>query len=243
MKTIQIVTPQNVLIEHELANVVMRGLAFAIDQIVMFVTIIFLFILLGALGFNDDFLQLMIFVIVLPLYFLYSLLFETYNYGQTVGKLMVGVKVRLVDGNEITFTAAATRWLMRIPDIFVSAGSLAALMISSTERSQRFGDILAGTIVIRQTPASSISLASLLNISTVENYEPKYPQVVQLKEKDVVTIKQTLVRAKKYNNQAHREAVNQLVNKLKAILDIEKVDQTSAEFLRTLIKDYIVLTR
>ena len=243
MKTIQIVTPQNVLIEHELANVVMRGLAFAIDQIVMFVTIIFLFILLGAFGFDGDFLQLMIFVIVLPLYFLYALLFETYNYGQTVGKLMVGVKVRLVDGNEITFSAAATRWLMRIPDIFVSAGSLAALMISSTERSQRFGDILAGTIVIRQTPASSISLASLLNISTVENYEPKYPQVVQLKEKDVVTIKQTLVRAKKYNNEAHREAVHHLVNKLKAMLDIEKVDQPSAEFLRTLIKDYIVLTR
>ena len=243
MKTIQIVTPQNVLIEHELANVVMRGLAFAIDQILILVSIIFLFILLNALGFDEDLVELFAYVVILPLYFLYSLLMETYNYGQTVGKLMVGIKVRLVDGNEITFTAAATRWLMRIPDIFVSAGSLAALMISSSERSQRFGDILAGTIVIRQTPASSISLASLLKISTVENYEPQFPEVLQLKEQDVVTIKETLVRAKKYNNEGHRQAVVKLVERLTTILNIDRNDQEPTEFLRTLIKDYIVLTR
>ncbi len=67
MKTIQIVTPQNVLIEHELANVVMRGLAFAIDQIAILVSMIILFIFLNAFGFDDDLFELMIYVLLLPI--------------------------------------------------------------------------------------------------------------------------------------------------------------------------------
>ena len=243
MKTIQLVTPQNVLIEHELAGVVLRALAFVIDQVAIFVFLIFMFVMFQLVGFTEELFQLSIFLFVIPVYFLYSLILEAYNYGQTLGKLMVGIKVRRLDGNEITFTDAATRWLMRVPDIFISAGSLAALLISSTERSQRLGDILAGTIVIRQTPGSTIPLDALLRISTVEDYEPKYPEVLRLDESDIVTIKQVLIRYNKYQNDAHKTAILALVKKLKSILDIDELNEKPSEFLRTLIKDFIVLTR
>ena len=243
MKTIQLVTPQNVLIEHELAGVVLRALAFVIDQVAIFVFLIFMFVMFQLVGFTEELFQLSIFLFVIPVYFLYSLILEAYNYGQTLGKLMVGIKVRRLDGNEITFTDAATRWLMRVPDIFISAGSLAALLISSTERSQRLGDILAGTIVIRQTPGSTIPLDALLRISTVEDYEPKYPEVLRLDESDIVTIKQVLIRYNKYQNDAHKAAILALVKKLKSILDIDELNEKPSEFLRTLIKDFIVLTR
>lgn len=243
MKTIQIVTPQNVLIEHELASVILRGIAFAIDQVIIVLFLVFTFIFVEILQLRPLMSDMFLWVVVLPIYFSYSLLFEWLNYGQTLGKMLLGLKVRRIDGNEIGFTEAATRWLMRIVDIFVSAGSLAALLISSTERSQRLGDILAATIVIRQVPGSSVTLANLLKINTVENYEPKYPEVQKLKEDDVVLIKQTLVRFNKYGNEAHRIAVIKLASKLEEVLEISSGKQPRAEFLRTLIKDYIVLTR
>lgn len=243
MKTIQIITPQNVLIEHELASVVLRAIAFAMDQIAILLFVAFAYITVEIAGFSDFLSDLFFYVFVLPVYFLYSLLFEWRNYGQTLGKMMIGIKVRRLDGNEIGFTEAATRWMMRIVDIFATAGSLAALLISSTERSQRLGDILAGTMVIRQVAGNSVNLDQLLKINTTENYRPQFPQVQRLKEDDVVLIKQTLVRYGKYQNTAHKEALNALVRKLENVLEISSDKMNPQEFLRTLIKDYIVLTR
>ena len=243
MKTIQIVTPQNVLIEHELASVILRAIAFAVDQVAIILFVVFAYVFAEILGMSGAMADMFFYVFVLPIYFLYSLIFEWRNYGQTLGKMMIGLKVRRLDGNEIGFTEAATRWMMRIVDIFATAGSLAALLISSTERGQRLGDILAGTMVIRQVPGNSVSLDQLLNINTKENYQPVYPQVQRLKEEDVVLIKQTLVRSSKYPNDAHKTAVNTLVKKLEGLLEISSDKMSQQEFLRTLIKDYIVLTR
>ena len=243
MKTIQIVTPQNVLIEHELASVILRAIAFAVDQVAIILFVVFAYVFAEILGMSGAMADMFFYVFVLPIYFLYSLIFEWRNYGQTLGKMMIGLKVRRLDGNEIGFTEAATRWMMRIVDIFATAGSLAALLISSTERGQRLGDILAGTMVIRQVPGNSVSLDQLLNINTKENYQPVYPQVQRLKEEDVVLIKQTLVRSSKYPNEAHKTAVNTLVKKLEGLLEISSDKMSQQEFLRTLIKDYIVLTR
>ena len=243
MKTIQIVTPQNVLIEHELASVILRAIAFAVDQVAIILFVVFAYVFAEIFGMSGAMADMFFYVFVLPIYFLYSLIFEWRNYGQTLGKMMIGLKVRRLDGNEIGFTEAATRWMMRIVDIFATAGSLAALLISSTERGQRLGDILAGTMVIRQVPGNSVSLDQLLNINTKENYQPVYPQVQRLKEEDVVLIKQTLVRSSKYPNDAHKTAVNTLVKKLESLLEISAENKAPNEFLRTLIKDYIVLTR
>ena len=243
MKTIQIVTPQNVLIEHELSSVLMRIIAFAIDQIAIIIFLIFCFIGIEIFALHGLLGNMFIYVFVLPVYLGYSLFFEWLNHGQTLGKMMLGLRVRRLDGNEIGFTEAATRWLMRIVDVVATAGSLAAILISSTERSQRLGDILAGTMVIRQVPGNAVALSNLLKINTLQDYEPRYPEVQRLREDDVVLIKQTLVRAAKYNNQAHQKAVRLLKDKVENVLEIKSKERKPEEFLRTLIKDYIVLTR
>lgn len=243
MKTIKILTPQNVLVEQELAGVVLRGLAFVIDQLVMIAFIIFSIIFLTVVLDNGSNGILYIYIVFLPVYFTYSLFFDVYFYGQTLGKMAVGIKVRRLDGNEILFTDAVTRWLMRIPDIFISAGALAAILINSTERQQRMGDILAGTIVIRQNPGKGLQLDNLLKISTITDYSPLYPEVIRLEEDVVVLAKQTLMRASQKPNDAHRMAIKNLAAKICEGLQIEMKSQSHTEFLRTVIKDYIVLTR
>lgn len=243
MKTIQLVTPQNVLIEHELANFMMRAMAFALDQVAIIVFLLFCFIGYQFLELGGSAELFFVYLIVMPVYMGYTLFFEWLNHGQTLGKMILGIRVRRLDGNEIGFTEAAIRWLMRPVDIIITAGSLAALLITSTERSQRMGDILAGTIVIRQVPSNTVRLNDLLKINTLSNYVPKYPEVQRLHEEQVVLIKQTLVRAGKHNNVAHLNALSRLKAQMENMLEIKASERQPADFLRTLIKDFIVLTR
>ncbi len=59
----------------------------------------------------------------------------------------------------------------------------------------------------------------------------------------MLLIKNIIARYRSYPNQAHQEVVNQLVEKLQQELDINEIPRNKIEFLKTLIRDYIVLTR
>lgn len=243
MKTIRIVTPQNILIEHELGTATLRIVAFVIDQIVLIIFLLFFYLVLAGFGANTLLGLFSTYLILVPIYLGYTLFFEWLNHGQTLGKMLTGLRVRKLDGSEIGFTEAATRWLLRIIDVYATVGSLAALLISSTERAQRLGDVLAGTMVIKQVTGKGLAVQNLLKITSTETYQPKYPEAVKLREEDVVLIKQTLLRAKKYNNGAHREAILLLRQKIATLLQITPKEPSPELFLRTVLKDYIVLTR
>jgi 5-methyltetrahydrofolate--homocysteine methyltransferase len=69
-------------------------------------------------------------------------------------------------------------------------------------------------------------------------------QVKALNEQDMLTIKQVISRLRKYPNDAHWEVVEALAGNLREHLDIHETQRTDdLEFLRTLLRDYIVLTR
>ena len=59
----------------------------------------------------------------------------------------------------------------------------------------------------------------------------------------MLLIKQTIDRYIEYKNDSHRDAVHDLVILIKERLDIVEEIPNQVQFLRTLIKDYIVLTR
>ena len=103
--------------------------------------------------------------------------------------------------------------------------------------------MLAHTSVIKMKPGLSFELLDVLRINTRENYEPHYPQVRMLSESDMLLIKSTMERIKKYPNKAHMEALEMLIQRLKNLLDISDVPKDRLLFLKTLLKDYIVLTR
>lgn len=86
-------------------------------------------------------------------------------------------------------------------------------------------------------------LEDILKINSLADYEPAYPQVRKLSEKDMLLIKSIITRYRLYQNKAHREIVNDLVEKLKLELSIDEIKGSKIDFLKTLIRDYIVLTR
>lgn len=70
-------------------------------------------------------------------------------YGRTVGKAMVGVVVATEDGGRPTYAAVTVRTLLRLVDWLPIGYLLGLSTIALTERDQRLGDLVAGTVVER----------------------------------------------------------------------------------------------
>jgi hypothetical protein len=125
----------------------------------------------------------------------------------------------------------------------MSLGSVGALLVNASPKSQRLGGLLSGTTVIRTTSQRTFTLNDILKISTLDTYNPSYPQIRKFNEQDMLFIKKVLERERRYPNPAHRKAVTTLSQHVAEQLDIPKVPKDQSKFLRTLINDYIVLTR
>ncbi|MEM6963271.1 MAG: RDD family protein [Bacteroidota bacterium] len=246
MKTIDIRTTQNVTIEYELATLRERIIAFFIDFVIVYVACTILLFTLG-LGFRDAWLNINNYglqaVIIFSIFIFYQLFSEILADGQSWGKKAVGIKVVRLDGQEPGLSEYLLRSVFYIIDILFSFGVVANLLISSSAKGQRLGDMTANTTVIRVRFNLRFRLEDILKINSIEDYEPQFPQVRKFSEQDMLLIKSIITRSRLYRNQAHRDVVDDLMIKLKDELDLEKTPPNKIEFLKTLIRDYIVLTR
>ena len=101
----------------------------------------------------------------------------------------------------------------------------------------------ANTTVIRIKFNLRFRLDDILKINSLDDYEPTYPEVRALSEEDMLLIKNIISRYSRYRNKAHEEALQQLLRKVMDILDIKEKPRDPIAFFKTLIRDYIVLTR
>ena len=248
MNTIDIRTTQNVTIEYELASLRERFLAFLIDVLIVgVVCMVIAFTMISLL--SDEVLESGFFLRALFSFFpigafiLYQLLSEVIADGQSLGKKALGIKVVKLDGEEPGLSDFLLRAVFHLVDTIFSFGIVAALLVSSSEKHQRLGDLTANTTVIRIKFNLLFRLEDILKINSLEDYEPEYPQVKQLSEQDMLLIKNIISRYRKFRNDAHHQVVEELVDKLQDELDIDNVPKDRIAFLKTLIRDYIVLTR
>lgn len=248
MKQLEIRTTQHVTIEYDLATLGSRVTAFVLDVILVYLFLQILYTLLetffGKALSNSSW----------SMYFLYGILpvflllgqqtfLESRNNGQTIGKRMLGIRVLRLDGQEAGGAEYLLRSLFLLVDVIFSAGTLASFLVATSPRAQRLGDIATQMVVVQTRSNARFSLDDILKIQSVENYEPRYPAVRKLSEKDVLLIKTTLGRFQRFNNAAHAENVYLLAAHLGHILDIKSRPKDSIEFLKILLRDYIVLTR
>jgi uncharacterized RDD family membrane protein YckC len=241
MKNIEIKTTQNVVLQYELADLRDRVMAYLIDMACLGVGLG----IISAIGFSIFAgTSETVFAIFLSCIFIfYSLGFEVLNQGQSIGKKALRIQVIKMAGGHATFADYAARWVFRMVDIYFSLGGIAAILISSSSKSQRIGDIVANTAVVKLTPKMDLTLKDLLTIHSQDSYKPEFLQAKQLREEDVLLIKTTLGRYRQFNNLAHDEAVDLLAGKIKEALNLEDVQVANDRFLQTVLKDYVVLTR
>jgi uncharacterized RDD family membrane protein YckC len=248
-KTINITTTQNVTIEYELAALRERMMGFLIDLFIIGIGYLIIFRVLWAaievlLGEIDNGWGIFVALIVFVFFFAYNFLFEIINIGQTPGKMAMGIKVVRLDGKDPDWSDALLRSLLHLVDSLFSIGVIGSLLIKTTDKQQRFGDMAANTTVIRlRNRTTNFNLNDILSIASLDNYKPAYPQVRQLAESDMIFIKNVLTRYKAYPNVAHENVIEDLVTHLMPVLKINQRPADRVEFLKTLLRDYIVLTR
>lgn len=244
MRTIDIRTTQNVTITYELANVRDRIFAFLIDFITISIAMVVLgFITTLAAGWDRTLNTLFSYLLILPVFLFYTLAFEFFANGRTLGKMALQLKVVKLDGTQLQFQDYMLRWVFRMIDIYATFGALATITASSTDHGQRLGGLVSNSTVVRTKPKLFVRLSDILKINSLDDYQPQYPAVRNFRESDMLLMKQTLERYYRFKNDAHKQAIFELTERASEVLGLPEVPDRKIAFVKTLIKDYIVLTR
>jgi uncharacterized RDD family membrane protein YckC len=159
-------TPERVPLHFALASIGNRFIACAIDHtiqalaigLIALTTVILMnFPIVERAIYGAPKWVLALMIIVLFLIFSgYFAFFEWAWSGQTPGKRWLKLRVLREDGRPITFWEAAVRNLLRTLDMMPAPFySIGLISVFSTTRDQRVGDMVAGTVVVREREAEA----------------------------------------------------------------------------------------
>ena len=160
---LNIETPELVSIEMGIAGIGSRFIAIVIDYLiwaaVFTVLILLAAIILPALHFLGDLSANwavgIFFIIVFLLQWGYFTLFEALSNGRTPGKRVAKIHVIHRSGRAISFVESLARNLVRFVDYLPGFYVAGVVTILLTKQSQRLGDLVAGTLVVRDREIES----------------------------------------------------------------------------------------
>ena len=157
---IRIETPEHVVFEYELAGPASRVVAALVDALLVGFAMLGLFIAVvtvvtGDLAFSGPWAIALGAVAAFALLFGYPIFFEIWWKGQTPGKRSVGIRVIQEGGYALSPAVVVVRNLMRIVDFLPGAYVLGLAVMILHPRSQRVGDLVAGTLVIRERASAA----------------------------------------------------------------------------------------
>jgi uncharacterized RDD family membrane protein YckC len=169
---LEVETPDHVVLRYDLAGGGNRGFAALVDFVaatLVVIGMIALFVVVAAvlpeaIAFR---LQGLFVLVTLLVGWSYFVLLEWLWEGRTLGKRLFGLRVISADGSPASFTAVLIRNLLRVVDFLPAFYGLGLLAIVLSPRSQRLGDLAAGTFVVR-APRPRIDLLSLRTLASTE---------------------------------------------------------------------------
>lgn len=157
-------TPEMVLVSYTIAGVGSRVVAGLIDLVICILFLVGLSLLGQLLGESKPGLKAeptrstawifaVLFLIQFAILWGYYVLFEALRDGQTPGKRLMRLRVVMDAGYSIPFSASAIRNIIRLLDM--QPGLVAAVgivSIAASRSGKRIGDIIAGTMVVKEQP-------------------------------------------------------------------------------------------
>jgi len=238
MNNITITTSQNIDIEYELGSLGDRIVGALIDGIIIFAYFIILmaiFVFGSLKNFSEGYVFIIV-LIALPAVF-YDLACETLLNGQSLGKKIMGIRVISLSGEQPSFSQYLNRWIFRLVDFTFTAHMLGVILVAATEKKQRLGDIIAGTVLVKTKPRVPIN--HMLYQPVAADYHVTYPEVINLKDTDIHLIKEVIMSVQKTGNTMLSLEAQR---KIEQVLQIQSKHEDSRQFLLTVLTDYNFLT-
>ena len=239
MQTIKITTSQNIDIDYEVAGLGERILARLID-LAIFIVLFFLGLFLGAMaGIYSQSESMVVIAIVTfwAIFAFYDLGFEIFMNGQSIGKRIMKIRVISINGSQPNVGQYVLRWLFRIVDFVIPipfVGLVALIFGAINENTQRLGDIVAGTILIRTTPRTKMN--NIVFMPVYEGYQPVFPVASQLNDRDIELIHEVI---NSYQKTGNNVVVYNMAQRVKEHLNVAQPQgMNDMLFLQTIIKDY-----
>jgi uncharacterized RDD family membrane protein YckC len=170
-RTLSVQTPESIAFSYELAGLGSRFLAVIIDllvQIAIFAAIIWGLALiaagqpraqiLSAAGskYAESIATAFVVALLFIVFFAYFIVFEAFWNGRTPGKRLMGLRVVRDGGYPLDFTSAAIRNLVRVGEVILGFYAISAIASVASAQNKRLGDMAAGTIVVRDSPAATL---------------------------------------------------------------------------------------
>jgi uncharacterized RDD family membrane protein YckC len=169
---------------------------------------------------------------------IYSITLESIFEGQTFGKKIMRTKVVKIDGYQAGFGDYFTRWIFRMIEGYWIFAGIGLIAISTSKKTQRLGDMAAGTAVI--TLKNKINISNTILEDIGNSYVPIYPMVIKLSDNDMRIIKDTFVLAKSKNDV---ETISKLRQKIEMVATITNQSGNDTDFIQTILKDYNFYTQ
>ncbi len=234
MQNIDLITSQNVHIKMTPAGVGDRMLAFFLDTLVIFaymVSIGLLFII-PTEAFNINFPEWIFIILFLPAMF-YFLLVDIFRNGKSFGMSALNMQVMREDGMQPNLANYIIRFLLLPIDTFFF-GSIGILTMVFTSKTQRLGDLAAGTIVVKnENMRKTIERIKIAQVSVPEDYEPTYPIAANLTTHEAKLIRESL---RLYKKELDAGVALKLYEALKEKYNLD-TQQMPMACLETLLKD------
>ena len=253
MAQVKLDTGYNIEVEFVLAPFYKRLFAWFIDLLACW---LYVYAISSLLKINSVFIftdtwSLPGLIVSLPVLF-YHLVLEITTNGKSLGKLVMNIQVITAEGGQPTIGQYLIRWVGRLVDfpywipLAVAYNTLpwwtmpltfaGLICIILTSKNQRIGDLVSGTMLIDLKNQTSWEDTVFTELET--GYQPKYPQVMQLSDRDLNTLKSIISTIKKRSD---RKLAEKISDRIRSKLNIE-TEEDAYPFLVTLLKDYNYFT-
>lgn len=237
MGRLEVETPDHVVLRYDLAGGGNRGYAALVDFVIA--TLVVLGAIYAFESLNDlaggsalQFFGVSV-LLTFAVAWAYFVLLEWLWQGQTVGKRLFGLRVIRDDGAPAGFVAVLIRNLVRIVDFLPGFYGLGLLFIILTSRSQRLGDIAAGTYVVRapRPPLDYFSLRTMTPLSGGSAIDtPRLPGEAQR------LVREFVAREAKLRPADRRRVAAQIAERVRPYARDAEAASDDVEFLRAVAR-------
>lgn len=216
-------TPEQVALDFSIATIGSRFLALSIDTLIQAAATLVLILVAIAVKLTTDgwtavqpWVAAALFFVWYLLYNAYFAAFEAAWNGQTPGKRIIGLRVIGVTGRPVSPFEAILRNVLRIADQLPGTYAVGIIALFVTERSQRLGDLAAGTVVVHERGVTTGHVAP----PVATDSPAAYRGATQLTPEEIGVIDMFFRRRNELGDYSRLQMARQIASRMRSRLGI-----------------------